>query len=99
MRVVLTRRQSLPVTFARPSCEHARDDMAHVIISGEPLLEPKRVNMSTWLKTTVAFFVTSSRLRAPILRRCARNFATMIHFSYYSHFRHKIADVPAPGVV
>jgi len=43
--------------------------------------------VSTLLKTTVAFFVTSSRLRASILRRCARNFATMIHFSYYSHFR------------
>jgi len=39
-------------------------------------------------------------LHTSILRRCARNFATMIHVSYYSTVISVVfADVTAPGVV
>ena len=57
--------------------------------------------VSRLLSKTTALFVTSSHLRASILRHAARNFARMIHFSYYNSavVSVVIADVPAPGVV
>jgi len=57
--------------------------------------------VSRLLSKTTALLVTSSRLRASILRHYARNFANRIQFSYYNSavISVVIADVDAPGVV